>query len=82
MKELTLRCYLARGQVRENATVIGITFIGGRQPAEIPPESCMICIEEWTPEDEVSADEARRATGYFSNQTVRCGHEDEFPRET
>jgi len=70
MSELSLRCYLVRGQVRENRTVVGIRFIGGRPPTEIPPESCVIRQEEWNAEDEAAAHELRQRFGFFSSSNL------------
>ncbi len=78
--ELAARCFVARGRVRENATVVGIAteqYIKGRGSSV--DVFCMFK-PEWTLEDEKALEELTSTAPYFQGEMRRAFDQPEYPQ--
>jgi hypothetical protein len=78
-KTLYLRCFVARGQVRACATVIGIGI--NAEPASIGHAEDIVYFHEptWTPEHEAEAEKIKQDLGFFASPQVTEGTIHEYP---
>ncbi len=83
LKELTGRCWVAlneaRKRDREYHTAVGLA-LGALEPGH-PLELVYLHKDEWTHEDQKTAEKLRDDFGLFRNPQQKCVHEDEYPEE-
>ena len=84
LKELTGRCWVALSESRkhdqEYYTAIGLA-LGALEPGH-PLELVYLHKDEWTDEDQKTAEKLRDDFGLFRSPQQKMTHEDEYPEET
>jgi hypothetical protein len=77
--KLALRCVVARNEIRENKTVLGIGFNVDRVPQGYAVDLAYLHFPEWTPKQQKDAEEIKREFGYFRTTRVSSEQVDEYP---
>ncbi len=79
-KELTIRCFLARGIYRDSPIIIGIaTEVRNNQGYSF--DLCYLEKELWDDKDQKDFDKIQQQTGFFMNTKTTNFHLDEYPSE-
>lgn len=77
--ELKGRCYIARGMVPENKTVIGLATESSAPMKGFSFDVLYLHQEEWTEEDRLRADKIKKVTHFFEKPRVTNIRDDEYP---
>lgn len=81
MKELELRCLVARSIIKNQPVVIGIATNPYTKGAGHSYDLCFLEITEWTDEKERIATQIKEELGYFRQMATKVGGYDEYPLE-
>jgi len=79
MKELQLRCFVARSIVREQPIVIGIATNPYTKGAGHSYDLCCLEIAEWNDEKERAVNRIKEELGYFRQVATKRAGYDEYP---
>jgi hypothetical protein len=79
VKELQMRCLVARRMHQECKTVIGIATEPYRRNSSFTLDFCSIEIQEWDEESEKMAKDIQDEFGYFRNPNIQYSNENEYP---
>jgi hypothetical protein len=80
-KVLQLRCFVARNEIRENKTVVGIGLNVEPAPEGYALDLVFIHFPEWTPDHEREAEKTKQELGYFRTMQSSSEQIDEYPGE-
>jgi hypothetical protein len=79
MRELQLRCFIARGMNPVSQVVVGIATNRYRKGGGHSYDLCHLEIPKWTPQHEKQMQEMRREMGYFQSPQAKSAHLEEYP---
>jgi hypothetical protein len=77
--ELGCRCFIARNELPENETVVGIGMNVKQAPRGYATDLVVITYREWTAEHRMQAEEMKQELGLFRNSRIRSEDVDEYP---
>lgn len=81
VKELGLRCIVARSRQHAYAPVVGLGTERWKRGSGYSLDAVLVDIPDWSNEDQVKADQMSRELGYFVNPDFAKAHFDEFPSD-
>ena len=81
VKELQVRCYVARGMNKERHTVVGIAFDWNTEISKVQMMAYWLRMPDWTQEDDELLEGMQRETGAFAKPIYTSKHFDEYPSD-
>ncbi len=81
LAELRFRCLVARNEIAENITVVGIGVNVQPAPQGYAEDLMLLSCAEWTPELQNEAETLRQEFGFFRSPLVSERRVDEYPEE-
>jgi hypothetical protein len=79
--ELECRCFIARNEIPENKTVIGIGLNVEPAPQGFAVDLVFLSYPEWPPDHRAQAEEMKQELGFFRNTQFQSDQVDEYPEE-
>jgi hypothetical protein len=79
LEELSLRCHVARNEVEDCDTIVGIGTNVEAAPRGFATDFCLLSAPEWTDEDRRNAEGIKKDLGYFESPESRTVQMDEYP---
>jgi hypothetical protein len=76
---LQLRCFVARNEIRENKTVVGIGLNVEPAPEGYAVDLVFMHFPEWTPDHQREAEKTKQELGYFQTMQASSEQIDEYP---
>jgi hypothetical protein len=81
ISELGCRCLIARNEIPQNRTVVGIGMNMRRAPKGFATDLVVLSYPEWTPEHRAHAEAMKQDLGFFRNAQIRSRDVEEYPEE-
>jgi hypothetical protein len=81
ISELGCRCFIARNEIPENETVVGICFNLEAAPQGYAEDLILLSCPEWTTEQRAHAEAMKTDLGFFKSPRLRRERFDEWPEE-
>lgn len=78
-QELTMRCFVARGELKSRSTWVGIATETREGQTGESYDLVYFRWPAWSAEDESRASRIKRELGYFRNPRMQSTHEEEYP---